>query len=673
LDLRSGKQLWRAPCKAWPELTGTAGTLVMYQDVVLHAADQEMEAFAATTGQPLWKGPRSMTIASRHPADLLVADGLVWGSMTAEMAQVDRYLPIVESPHPAAPMTGMAAQGFDPHTGQVKRTVDVAHLVSAGHHVRCYRSKATDRYLLWPKRGIEFVDLAGSNSMRCDWTRGECSYGVMPCNGLLYVPPHPCVCYPGVLINGFNAYTAERSGGPAESEEARLERGPAYEEAQKDVSKQAKGEDDWPTYRHDPARSGSTRCAIASRLKQTWVAHLGGKLTAPVVAGGMLFVGSDANAVHALNACDGKELWNYTVGGPVDSPPTVDQGLALFGCHDGWVYALNQSDGALAWRFRAAPAEQRIVAMERIESPWPVPGSLLVQHGIAYFAAGRSSYLDGGIRLYAVDVKTGKLQHHARLDGPWPDVSKDIGRPYDMEGAKSDILTSDGRSIWLAFNEFELDLKPRAPQRLPDVAPHQFVGGGARQVGLHLMTTSGFLDDTWYDRMFWLYSRLWPGRSYGTKLPKAGQILVFDETTTYALKAFAQPGGMSPKFVPGTKGYRLTADTNDCEPTRDLARAMPPKWSIPIPVRARAMVLAGKTLFLAGPPDVVPAEDPYGALEGRKGATLCAVSAVDGRKLAEHPLPAPPVFDGMAAAGGQLYLSTIDGSVLCLAGRPAPD
>jgi len=669
LDLRSSKQLWRAPCQAWPELTGTAGTLVMYQDVVLHAADQEMEAFAAATGQPLWKGPRSMTIASRHPPDLLVADGLVWGSMTAEMAQVDRYLPIVESPHPAEPLTGMVAQGFDLHTGQVKRTVDIARLISPGHHVRCYRSKATDRYLLWPKRGIEFVDICGTNSMRCDWTRGECSYGVMPCNGLLYVPPHPCLCYPGVLMNGFNAYAAERrDGGSADSMEARRQRGPAYEEAQRPESEKAISEDDWPTYRHDPARSGSTRCAIANPLEQAWVVHLGGKLTAPVVAGGKLFVGSDANAVYALDASDGKELWSYTVGGPVDSPPTNDQGLVLFGCHDGWVYALSRSDGALAWRFRAAPVDERIVATERVESPWPVPGSVLVQHGIAYFTAGRSSYLDGGIRLYGVDAKTGKLLHQARLDGPWPDITKDVGRPYDMEGAKSDILTSDGRSIWLMFNEFDLDLKPRPPQRLPDGADHPFIGSGARQVGLHLMATSGFLDDTWHDRMYWLYSRLWPGRSYGTVAPKAGQILIFDDTTTYALKAFAQPGGMSPKFVPGTKGYRLTADANDCEPTRSLTRAMPPKWSVEVPVRARAMVLAGETLFLAGPPDLVPAEDPYSALEGRKGATLWAVSAADGRRLTACALPASPVFDGMAVASRQLYLSTIDGSVICLTG-----
>jgi outer membrane protein assembly factor BamB len=325
----------------------------------------------------------------------------------------------------------------------------------------------------------------------------------------------------------------------------------------------------------------------------------------------------------------------------------------------------------LAWRFRAAPAEQRIVAMEQVESPWPVPGSVLVQHGIAYFAAGRSSYLDGGIRLYGLDPQTGKVLHQTRLDGPWPDVSKDVGQPYNMEGAKSDILTSDGSQIWLMFNEFDLELKLRPPLRVPDVSPEKH-GEGARQVGLHLMPTSGFLDDTWHDRMYWIYSRFWPpGRTFSPKVPKAGQILVFDDTTTYALKAFAESGGMSPKFVPGTTGYRLTADANECEPTATFGRAKPAKWSVQVPVRARAMVLAGATLLLAGPLDVVPAEDPYGALDGRKGATLWAVSTADGKKSAEYPLASPPVFDGMAAAGGQVYLSTIDGTVVCLTGQSA--
>jgi len=43
-----------------------------------------------------------------------------------------------------------------------------------------------------------------------------------------------------------------------------------------------------------------------------------------------------------------------------------------------------------------------------------------------------------------------------------------------------------------------------------------------------------------------------------------------------------------------------------------------------------------------------------------------------GKLLARHALDTIPVFDGMAAAGGCLYVSTVDGSVLCLSGRDAP-
>ena len=100
---------------------------------------------------------------------------------------------------------------------------------------------------------------------------------------------------------------------------------------------------------------------------------------------------------------------------------------------------------------------------------------------------------------------------------------------------------------------------------------------------------------------------------------------------------------------------------------------------------ARAMVLAGKTLFVAGPPDVVDEKDAWGrflepntrakldeqvaALAGQKGALLWAVSADDGKKLAEFKLDSPPVFDGMVAANGRLYLAMKDGNILCFGGK----
>ena len=91
----------------------------------------------------------------------------------------------------------------------------------------------------------------------------------------------------------------------------------------------------------------------------------------------------------------------------------------------------------------------------------------------------------------------------------------------------------------------------------------------------------------------------------------------------------------------------------------------PPKWSVWVPVRVRAMVLAGKTLFIAGPPDVLDPRDPLAAFQGRKGGLLWAVSPADGKKLAEYRLESPPVFDGMIAANERLYVATRAGEVLC--------
>jgi hypothetical protein len=42
-------------------------------------------------------------------------------------------------------------------------------------------------------------------------------------------------------------------------------------------------------------------------------------------------------------------------------------------------------------------------------------------------------------------------------------------------------------------------------------------------------------------------------------------------------------------------------------------------------------------------------------------------SEEDGSKLAEYTLPAPVNWDGMAAAGRRLYLSTADGQLICMA------
>ena len=79
------------------------------------------------------------------------------------------------------------------------------------------------------------------------------------------------------------------------------------------------------------------------------------------------------------------------------------------------------------------------------------------------------------------------------------------------------------------------------------------------------------------------------------------------------------------------------------------------------------MVLAGDVLFAAGWKDSVRIfeKDPY----GENDSVLMVLSTVDGDILSEYPIEAEPVFDGMAAAYGKLYLSLKNGAVACLGGK----
>jgi len=89
-------------------------------------------------------------------------------------------------------------------------------------------------------------------------------------------------------------------------------------------------------------------------------------------------------------------------------------------------------------------------------------------------------------------------------------------------------------------------------------------------------------------------------------------------------------------------------------------------WAVPIDVRARAMVLTDRHVVVAGTPDVIDGKEPWAAYEGRRGGLLAIYAREDGRKVAELKLDGAPAYDGLAAARGQLYLSTTDGRVLCL-------
>ena len=127
--------------------------------------------------------------------------------------------------------------------------------------------------------GVVFVDVNDWSWNANPWVRGTCQYGVMPCNGLLYAPPDSCACRPEMRLHGFTAMAPSPDKAPADKPAASPhEKGPAFGQI---GNRQSAIDDsaDWPTYRHDGARSGRTKAAVPAALRQVWRTKIGPKLT----------------------------------------------------------------------------------------------------------------------------------------------------------------------------------------------------------------------------------------------------------------------------------------------------------------------------------------------------------------------------------------------------------
>jgi len=618
LDLRTGRELWSE---------ASAPLRLVWDGSVVCADGRAVTVLSAETGKIRWTKPASLV----DIRDVFVAAGSLWlgGFKPIEGKRGPSWGPYFVTQRDLA--TGKKLMHIEPE--------------NPGHHHRCYMNKATDRYILGGRRGTEFIDLKTGDVLWHSWARGVCKYGVMPCNGLMYTPPHACGCYIAAKLTGFYALASER--GPvsavSDSDEEHLERGPAYGKiGNRNLSpRESKIENpnDWPTYRHDAQRSGYSRNPVPVALRRLWQMDIGGKLTSPTVAGGRVFVASvDEHRICALDAGSGRSMWDFTAGARVDSPPTIHANRAIFGCRDGYVYSLRTSDGALAWRLQAARAGRRITARGQLESASPAHGSVLVRDGEAFFTAGRSSYVDGGIDLYRLQARTGKILSRTEIYSPDPETGEQPKQsaPAYMPGALGDILSSDDKYVYLRDMIFDKR------------------GGRQTEGNPHLFTLTGFLDDSWPHRSYWIFGTrcsISTGCSGRDKNLISGRLLVFDKPIVYGYGRAKIH--WSNQLQDGA--YRLFA--------MNLDKAAE-QWTKRVALRVRAMVLAGKVLFVAG----APADTGDGPEERdqNQGALLMAISATDGSELARYRLDSSPVFDGMAAANGRLYLTLENSHVLCM-------
>jgi hypothetical protein len=320
------------------------------------------------------------------------------------------------------------------------------------------------------------------------------------------------------------------------------------------------------------------------------------------------------------------------------------------------------------------------VVSDRLESVWPVHGSVLVRGSTVYHAAGRSSYVDGGVRMGKLDLLTGRqlaVRTFYSRD-PATGAVRNLYEPFpassklswaEMPGVLSDVMSSSGDTIWMRGVNFDQDLEIR-----DTFAPHLFC-------------SAGLLDDTWWELTYWVYGEhMFGGRSgvaHAARTYPTGRIMVCDNDEVYGY----QDGYESvnePLLIAWNKDAKAITTKSDSKGKKSSTRVIS-NWQANVPVCVEGLVLSGDTLFMAGSPRIDRSNvlellekqnvDLYDAdlrfrnaedtITGRKGGVLYAAKKADGTKLMQIELASSPVFDGLIAANKRLYISMRNGVVIC--------
>jgi outer membrane protein assembly factor BamB len=326
---------------------------------------------------------------------------------------------------------------FDPLTGKVLAELDCLR-------GNCTRATGTvdSVFARGDQHGGTLRLVTASDSPgRIPAMRPACQDGVLAANGLLYWGPWMCDCNHSLVgIISLGPAGDFDFAQPAQRGE-RLE---AFTKEPDRIAPFSVTANDWPTYRANNQRSANTPVAVADKYKLAWTIQPKQTIepTAPVAAGGLVFVGGTDGVVRAIDAKSGAARWTNYTGGDIRYPPTVSDGRVFVGSSDGWVYTYEAATGRSLWRFRAAPIERRIPVYGRLISTWPVTSGVLVKDDVAYAAAGIVSH--DGTHVYALDAMTGKVRWQNNTSGQL--IDRDAVAGVSVQGH----LLLDGDRLYMA-------------------------------------------------------------------------------------------------------------------------------------------------------------------------------------------------------------------------------
>ena len=515
LDLDTGHEAWRVDSRPWTE-TRRLRINFAADDFVGLQSHGHLHVFSIRDGQHLWSNTTGARPGKDYADERFVGHfyrhGLVW-------------MLLENSPREREGQNTWAA--FDPRTGEIERTLTTVGAwpeTASPAKMGCQLLIASDRYIMVPRQAT-FIDFETGEKHGFEFARGGCGLGFVPANGLVYAHPHACGCF-SEAVRGFlamHSHPAPRIDDATDSE--RLVRGPAYGTAR--PSRQVDTVE-WSTYRGNASRGAMCQSEIPTALRSRWTAsvisasertdsdewslRVGNRITAPVFSQGMVFVADvQGQRLVAIDRQSGDTLWEHFAAGRIDSPPTIHGDLCLFGSHDGCVSCVSTTTGQLIWKYRVAPSHERIIAFGQLESRWPVAGTVLVQNGTAFAAAGRAPDADGGIQVVALDPMTGIVK--------W---TQSIGP--SVVGL-SDYLVGDGDSVYLANCRFDPD---DGSNEIVDLDSSHLRGG---KVGL--------LEASWTRIDLALRKQIQDWTANGV----AGQLLCFDATNVFGYRISLEEGG----------------------------------------------------------------------------------------------------------------------------------
>ena len=227
-------------------------------------------------------------------------------------------------------------------------------------------------------------------------------------------------------------------------------------------------------FRGNAAHSGWYGNQGIKALTLKWRLETGGKVrSTPVVAGGLVLVGSEDGLLYAIDADQGRVSWTHSCEGPVTSSPAAADGRAFVVGGDGHLDALELETGKLLWTVAVGdpvPYEQRPGEPRN----WDFYLSSPVVYGdIVLFGA-----TDGNV--YAVDAARGTVRWKRDLGGAirsTPAVAADTVYVGSMDGTLHALALATGQQRWV----FDTEGNPYFPRG--EVQSSPAVANGVVYVG----------------------------------------------------------------------------------------------------------------------------------------------------------------------------------------------